>query len=523
MAMSPRLLRPRAPGGFNPKTLPGLKIWLDAANSSSLTFNGGDVSQMNDLSGNGFHATQSTGANQPTLLPTGFNGKPTLDFDTTDSLVSSATIADYFLTPTTSPTFVMVMACYMPTIVSSGGLIFGSDAQANGRLFFASHFGGSSVIYDTVNASGGRVSSAGQTDAGWTAPHILTVLRNGATMSLRRNGVEIAGKTNASGNFTTTTAKLQIGKCDGGASNVMYLSEMLAYASALSASQIAAAERGLARKWGIALAPTATNADAQAWINNVYLNGGTVSTATANAVNTFCTSIESAGIRDRFYRLNLFAGSNLSAALVPLYRGQSLGGTQFGNTTDTNTNFVSGDYVETGATGGLKGNGSNKSLNTGLLLSDLPSSPNGHISAWAKDQTSARSGWIVAWAAGFVNGAFIEHSAAGSRNISFGRELSGSITANSVKQFLVTRSSTTDQRIYQDGSLVETNTSVPTGTQTANAAVAFQIFARRVGTSVEAHTDARMNCYSIGDNLSGAQVTSFRSALTTFFDTLSRT
>ena len=263
--------------------------------------------------------------------------------------------------------------------------------------------------------------------------------------------------------------------------------------------------------------------DAASWRTRVVANGGSVSSSTFRAVEVFCRSIESAGLRDRFYRLNLFAGTGLSAALVPLYRGPSLGGTQYGNTTDTNTNFVSGDYVETGATGGLKGNGSNKALNTGLLLSDLPSSPNGHISAWAKDQTSARTGWIVAWGTGFANGAYIEHSAAGSRNVSFGRELSGSITANSVKQFLVTRSSTTDQRIYQDGSLVETNTSVPTGTQTANAAVAFHIFARRVGTSVEAYTDARMNCYSIGDNLSGAQVTSFRSALTTFFDTLSRT
>jgi hypothetical protein len=250
--MSPRLLRPRATG-FNPKSLPGLKLWLDAGDSSSLTFNGGDVSQMNDLSGNGFHATQSTGANQPTLVSTGFNGKPTLDFDTTDSLLSSATIADYFLTPTTSPTFVAVMACYMPLITNSGTIIFGSNAQANGRLFFASHFGGASIIYDTVNSSGGRLTTGGQTDAGWTTPHIMTVLRAGAVMSVRRNGVEIAGKTNASGNYSATTAQLQIGKCDGGGSNIMYLSEMLVYAAAFSATQLAAAERGLARKWGVTL------------------------------------------------------------------------------------------------------------------------------------------------------------------------------------------------------------------------------------------------------------------------------
>jgi len=66
MPMSPRLLRPRATG-FNPKSISGLKLWLDVANTSSLTFNGSTVSQVNDLSGNGFHATQGTANNQPTL------------------------------------------------------------------------------------------------------------------------------------------------------------------------------------------------------------------------------------------------------------------------------------------------------------------------------------------------------------------------------------------------------------------------------------------------------------------------
>jgi hypothetical protein len=229
-------------------------LWLDAASTSSLTFNGSTVSQMNDLSGNGFHAIQETANNQPTYQAAGFNGKPTLFFDTTDSITSSATIADYFLTPTTNPTTVLVMACYMPTIELGGTIVFGSDAQANGRVFFNSHFGGSSLIFDTVNASGGRLLAGSQTDAGWTAPHIMTVYRIGAVMSVRRNGVEIVGKTNASGNYSATTAKLQIGKCDGVGSTQMYVSELVAYSSALSAGDISKAERGLGKKWGIAVA-----------------------------------------------------------------------------------------------------------------------------------------------------------------------------------------------------------------------------------------------------------------------------
>lgn len=129
-----------------------------------------------------------------------------------------------------------------------------------------------------------------------------------------------------------------------------------------------------------------TNADAKLWIDNVYANGGTVSTTTANAVNDFCNAIDAAGIRDRFYRLNLFAGTGLAAALVPLYRGQSLGGTQFGNATDTNSNFVSGNYAETGSSGGLglglgAGTNTNRRLDTGLAGSTL-SAGDRHVSAY---------------------------------------------------------------------------------------------------------------------------------------------
>lgn len=253
MVMSPRLLRPRATG-FNPKSISGLKLWLDVANTSSLTFNGSTVSQVNDLSGNGFHATQGTANNQPTYQATGFNSKPTLFFDTTDSITSSATIADYWLTPATSPTTVLVFACYMPTFENSGTVVFGSDAQANGRVFFSSHFGGSTLFFDSANASAGRLSAGSQTNTGWTTPHIMTISRVGAVMSVRRNGTEIAGKTNASGNYAATTARLQIGKCDGAGVNQMYVSEAVVYAAALSASQITTIERGLGKKWGVAVA-----------------------------------------------------------------------------------------------------------------------------------------------------------------------------------------------------------------------------------------------------------------------------
>jgi hypothetical protein len=251
--MSPRLLRPRATG-FNPKSISGLKLWLDVANTSSLTFNGSTVSQVNDLSGNGFHATQGTANNQPTYQATGFNSKPTLFIDSTDTLLSSAALSDIIYTPSTSPAFALVMACYMPTLAQGGAIILGSDSQANGRHLFISHYGGANIIFDSANPTTGRINVPEQGDAGWTSPHILTLYRSGSVMSVRRNGVEIGGRSDASGSYATATAILQIGKSDTFGLNQMYLSALLAYAAPLSISQLSAAERGLGKKWGVTVA-----------------------------------------------------------------------------------------------------------------------------------------------------------------------------------------------------------------------------------------------------------------------------
>ncbi|MFM6272695.1 MAG: hypothetical protein ACKPFA_40420, partial [Dolichospermum sp.] len=56
-------------------------LWLDAADSSTITLNGSTVSQWNDKSGNGRNAIQATATNQPAYTANGLNGKPVLTFD----------------------------------------------------------------------------------------------------------------------------------------------------------------------------------------------------------------------------------------------------------------------------------------------------------------------------------------------------------------------------------------------------------------------------------------------------------
>ena len=59
------------------------------------------------------------------------------------------------------------------------------------------------------------------------------------------------------------------------------------------------------------------------WAARVSANGGTISTSVIRGVSSFCAEIDRQGLRDRFARLSIFSGGNLSGSLVPLYRSFS--------------------------------------------------------------------------------------------------------------------------------------------------------------------------------------------------------
>lgn len=72
--------RPAASSSFVPTDISGLVAWYDASDAGSITASGGAVSQWNDLSGNGYHLTQSTGALQPETGAATLNGLNVVTF-----------------------------------------------------------------------------------------------------------------------------------------------------------------------------------------------------------------------------------------------------------------------------------------------------------------------------------------------------------------------------------------------------------------------------------------------------------
>lgn len=114
---------------------------------------------------------------------------------------------------------------------------------------------------------------------------------------------------------------------------------------------------------------TGNHPDVTSWLNTIALVGGSASSTTISALNTFCNSIDAAGLRNKFYRLNLFCGNNLASCLVPLFGRPTSSGPEYGNGVDENVNFVESDYQEIGPNGGLKGNGSTKYLRPKMIVS----------------------------------------------------------------------------------------------------------------------------------------------------------
>ncbi len=114
----------------------------------------------------------------------------------------------------------------------------------------------------------------------------------------------------------------------------------------------------------------AVDPDLEDWLSRVATAGGTVSGGTQTAVGNFITSAKANGYWSNIIRINLFCG-DFAACMVPL----KVGG---GNTTETNMNFVSGDFSEST---GLTGNGSTKYLKTGITNSQL-TTDNVHLAVY---------------------------------------------------------------------------------------------------------------------------------------------
>jgi len=285
--------------------------------------------------------------------------------------------------------------------------------------------------------------------------------------------------------------------------------------------------------------------DVQLWLNNVTANGGTASAGTISALNTFCNSIDNAGLRDKFYRLNLFCGDNLNAALVPLYTSVHWLSPAYGFSKDINYNFIGADYSETGSNAGLTSSGADptqqnvgtKYLDTGFFPSMVGTMgsliDNLHIAATVSTTAISAAGQNILFATNSYTDAWsltiqlfptyahirtnITQGASNGINSALIPLSTGLVSP--ATHLISSRLTTTDFRVYQAGSQLGSTNTTPITAVLTRPAPTFLLFRQTAGF----YSNLRLSDYSFGKGLTSSEASSYSSILQTFKNSLNRT
>ena len=241
MAMNPKLLRPKA-SGFNPKSIAGLQLWLDAADSSTISTSTG-VSEWRDKSATGSKWAQTTGNNQPATGTQTLNGRNVIVFDGSNDSLSATTP----LSTSLPLSFFFVQRIVAAT---SFGMSYtagaGSDdfnIRQSGSAGSLNIVAGNNIVINQLTPSRVGVNDI----LAWLVPSGA-----GTNSTLHRNGtaLTLAGPTLK----PTLTSTHYIGRRSDGFYANIWVAEIIAYSTELSTTQRRAVEAYLGKKWGITVA-----------------------------------------------------------------------------------------------------------------------------------------------------------------------------------------------------------------------------------------------------------------------------
>jgi hypothetical protein len=213
----------------------GSSLWLDAADASTFTFSSGNViQQWRDKSGNNFHVSDATVAEQPTRVSSVLNGLPVVRFDgINDQLFNNAATpftggvyTTFVVLKATKPTPFQGVLDATPTGPSRAEIYL----DTNGIHIFRGGGGG-----DLVNgnyASGDYIVMSAE----WNTSASIWIDGTNQT-------------TGALGTTASSANILQVGNDAGGAHFSGDIAEILIYPTALSAANRQANEQYLTEKW----------------------------------------------------------------------------------------------------------------------------------------------------------------------------------------------------------------------------------------------------------------------------------
>lgn len=238
--------------GFSPTTISGLGLWLDAADYSTFTLSGNNVTQWNDKSGNSRNFANPTTTSQPVYESNTFNGKPCISTIINKFLYRSASTMGTLASGSTFSIFVVGETdfTYAWSIFFTNWFdLGGSSPVARFHCSFRDNVTNKLTLY----ANGALQSSTGSTATNTRYVACFVYAGNGATCTSSLNGAAstFTGTVNLPNSSTFGTSIFSVG--DG--RNLNYtckrIAEVIMYDRALTTTERQSVETYLMNKYGI--------------------------------------------------------------------------------------------------------------------------------------------------------------------------------------------------------------------------------------------------------------------------------
>lgn len=233
--------------GFDPRTIPGCALWLDAADSNAFTFSSGsNISTWKDKSQSGL---TGTAVNSPVLTANAINGLPAVVFDGATQYFS---LGNTLNLENTSNMLCIFSVVRYTTTTAAGSIITKVGPSASGRWALYRLSGGSMFYFVQGDASQGTTSYNDST----STAQITSGIWDRSNISLLQNGTQKSSSAFSGTTTTTNTYTTLIGAYYTGSAFTTYFSgniaEIIVFLSpSFTTSQRQQLEGYLAWKWGL--------------------------------------------------------------------------------------------------------------------------------------------------------------------------------------------------------------------------------------------------------------------------------
>jgi hypothetical protein len=244
----------------------GYYAWYDAADTSTISLSGSNVTQWNDKSGNGYHLTQGTDSRRPQSGTRTMNTRNVLDYsENVDTLVASTAANWTFLSNSTGSTaFIVWEIDTLPSVLGNPFvfLFTRGGSTGDGPGYAVQISGATNGTLNAVNIQGDNIcvntstsTSSVNTPVVWT---IKSDPNNGTAAdksSIFKNSgsAEKNNVTTGTPSANTPVQPLRVGDyADGGTLGIDgKLAEIIIYSGILNATDTTTNIDYLKTKWGI--------------------------------------------------------------------------------------------------------------------------------------------------------------------------------------------------------------------------------------------------------------------------------